>query len=106
MSLKLLVLTTTMVSIVHLQIMDEHFWEKGDKKCNTISYNQEEFTFVKKDPAIKLHPDCVNDKILEKDGKKFCISGNGDDELKCKSESEGMMRAKSVFRQKVWSSQK
>ena len=97
MSFKLLVLTGVIVSTVHLQIMDtlytenanfEDLSEKGEKECNTISYKKEDYKVVKKDPELELDPNCVNDKILEKDGKKFCISGEGNDELQCK-QTEG-----------------
>ena len=59
------------------------------KACNII--NSEElgdFKVVKKDPQTKLKKECVNDLILEKNGKKYCISGKGYDIIKCKNEGK------------------
>ena len=58
------------------------FKEKG---CTTIKSKQGDFKIVGKDTE-KLHTDCVNNLVLEKDGERYCISGKGDDILECKSE--------------------
>ena len=60
--------------------------ETQDKKCNIVTFKDEDFKFVEKDPETKFHRDCVNELVLEKDGKKYCISGKGDDLLKCTNE--------------------
>ena len=57
------------------------------EKCNIVTFKNEDFNVVEKDPGTEFHKDCVNDLVLEKDGKKYCIS-KGNDLLKCKKEGK------------------
>ena len=64
---------------------DANVEETQNKKCNIVTYKDEDFKVVEKDQEIKLSKDCVNDLVLEKGGKKYCIA-KGNDLLKCKKE--------------------
>ena len=79
--------------IVHLQnlVHPTNSWDVSvektqEKKCNIVTSKDGDYKVVEKDPGTKFHKDCVNDLVLEKDGKKYCISGKGDDLLNCKNE--------------------
>ena len=62
-----------------------NFEEQEVKDCNTIESPQGDFKVHVRDSGKKPHKDCVSNMVLEKDGKKFCISDKGDDDLQCKS---------------------
>ena len=58
-----------------------------EKKCNMVTSKQGDFKVVEKDPGTKFHKDCVNDLVLEKDSKKYCLT-KGSDLLQCKIEGK------------------
>ena len=54
------------------------------KPCNIVnSQKLGDFKVLEKGPATMLKEGCVNNLVLEKEGRKYCIS-KGDDLLKCK----------------------
>ena len=78
--------------LFHLQnlVHPTNMWDVSaeeilEKKCDIVTYKEEDFNVVEKDPGTKFHKDCVNDLVLEKDGKKYCIS-KGNNLLECKNE--------------------
>ena len=57
-----------------------------DKMCETInSKKYGDFRVVGTSQEQPIPKECVNNLVLEKDGQTYCISGEGEDELECKS---------------------
>ena len=64
------------------------------KPCTIInSQKHGDFKVVGKGPETMLKEECVNNLILEKDGKKYCIA-KGDNLLRCK---EGKCKIRKIL---------
>ena len=89
MQLKLFIPIYLLFPSIHLQNV---------KPCTIInSQKHGDFKVVGKGPETMLKEECVNNLILEKDGKKYCIA-KGDNLLRCK---EGKCKIRKI-RIKIW----
>ena len=59
------------------------FEQRNVKGCKTVKSKEGVFKAIKKPPAMEIPKACVNKRIYEKDGEKYCISGEGNDLLEC-----------------------